>query len=215
MNSGKIQHNKFAQLVAGLVTVYVAYRMWNAGIFDAYFYPDETERYENVGIIWMVLSYVVAGLQVIGYLALAASANIAVFGWDLFKFLRGTNFKQWSFNLPKFDVDLTAEAKQSNNAEQHKVSDNDGYEEDELDPAAVVYAIGEIQKYLTMLERERNLERYHEANTTETRDSDIHITVDGSGVHQTNNGVEITSSLDWNHPVSGVEQSAAEKPKQS
>ena len=228
MNSGKIQHNKFAQLVAGLITCYVLIQMWQAGVFDRFFEEPDPDEYSNVGLIWMVLSYVVAGIQVVGYLALAAIANITVFAWDLFKFVRGTDFSQWSAKLPKFNIGpLPAQGDAA--LEQW----NDPVEEEperELDPELVERTVTENREQIIlmngvvskltdrvkMLERERDLERYHEANTTKivaepADDSGIPgVTTTSVGINQ--GEVAIKSSVDWNHPVSRVSELSTEEP---
>lgn len=222
--SGKIQHNKFAQLVAGLITGYVLIQMWQAGVFDRFFAEPDPDEYSNVGLIWMVLSYVVAGIQVVGYLALAAIANITVFAWDLFKFVRGTDFNQWAAKLPKFNIGPPVKPIQGDAALEQWDEPVEEEPEEELDPKLVEKIIAhqgaqidllngvvdELTDRVKRLERERNLERYHEANTTEIVTGTDAKTTTRVGVNQ--GEVAIKSSVDWNHPVPGVSELSTEEP---
>ena len=64
-----LKQNKTWQFLVGCFCIFLAYKCWSLGIIQ-WFYTDDTEGFENVSLIPLILTAVVSAIQMVGLIAI-------------------------------------------------------------------------------------------------------------------------------------------------
>ena len=64
-----LRENKTWQFLVGCFCVFLAYKCWSLGIIQ-WFYREDTEGFENVSLIPLILTAVVSAIQMVGLIAI-------------------------------------------------------------------------------------------------------------------------------------------------
>lgn len=79
MSFDEIKKNKTAQLIAGLLTAAIAYKLWQMGVWERWLDPPDTEGYQDTGLLAMGVAALVSALQLFGLLSLTFIGQIFLF----------------------------------------------------------------------------------------------------------------------------------------
>lgn len=85
MSFDEIKKNKTAQLLAGLLTAAIAFKLYQMGVWERWLNPPEPEGYESSSLLAMGLAAVVSALQLVGLLAMTFIGQIFLFAKDAIK----------------------------------------------------------------------------------------------------------------------------------
>lgn len=70
-----LRENKTWQFLVGCFVIFLAYKCWSLGVF-AWFFTEDTEGFESVSLIPLVLTAVVSAIQMVGLIAIMICSGL-------------------------------------------------------------------------------------------------------------------------------------------
>lgn len=70
-----LKENKTWQFLVGCFVIFLAYKCWSLGVFS-WFFREDTEGFESVSLIPLVLTAVVSAIQMVGLIAIMLCSGL-------------------------------------------------------------------------------------------------------------------------------------------
>lgn len=83
-----LKDNKSFQFLVGLFILFLAYKCWASGVFD-WFFQEETEGFESVSLLPMILTAIVSAVQLVGLVAIMIVSGLQPLAEQSVDYIRG------------------------------------------------------------------------------------------------------------------------------
>ena len=82
-----LRQNKTWQFLVGCFCIFLAYKCWSLGVFS-WFFREDTEGFESVSLVPLVLTAAVSAIQMVGLIAIMLVSGLQPFAEKAVDYLR-------------------------------------------------------------------------------------------------------------------------------